>query len=135
MIDNFRGDYFFLSNFSHSKMTINGWLFDNAESAFHSFKNLDMQANFQNLDPSSAKKMGRMVKLRDDWENVKDAVMEMVVHQKFEQNPHLIKKLLNTKDEELIEGNDWNDRYWGVCKGVGLNKLGQILMNEREYWK
>jgi predicted NAD-dependent protein-ADP-ribosyltransferase YbiA (DUF1768 family) len=39
--------------------------------------------------------------------------------------------LLKTFDKELIETNYWNDCYWGVCRGVGLNKLGIILMNER----
>ena len=43
--------------------------------------------------------------------------------------------LIKTGDQELIEGNYWNDTYWGVCKGVGQNKLGKILMRVREELK
>lgn len=34
-------------------------------------------------------------------------------------------------DAELIEGNTWGDRIWGVCDGVGENRLGKILMRVR----
>ena len=27
-----------------------------------------------------------------------------------------------------IEGNTWNDTFWGVCNGQGQNWLGKILM-------
>ena len=54
-----------------------------------------------------------------------------VVALKFKQNLFLAEKLLKTGDEELIEGNDWNDCYWGVCQGKGENKLGQILQRIR----
>jgi len=54
------------------------------------------------------------------------------VRAKFEQNPDLAAKLIATGDEELVEGNTWGDTYWGVCRGVGQNKLGKILMNVRQ---
>jgi hypothetical protein len=38
-------------------------------------------------------------------------------------------------DARLVEGNTWNDRYWGVCRGVGQNKLGHLLMKLREEYK
>ena len=50
---------------------------------------------------------------------------------KFTTNPNLAKRLLDTGDEELIEGNDWNDIFWGVCNGKGENNLGKILMRIR----
>ena len=40
--------------------------------------------------------------------------------------------LLSTGTQELVEGNAWNDRFWGVCKGVGQNHLGKLLMELRE---
>jgi len=43
--------------------------------------------------------------------------------------------LLQTGDEELIEGNKWGDRFWGVCKGKGKNNLGKILMKIRDVYK
>ena len=54
-----------------------------------------------------------------------------VVRAKFDQHPDLAQKLLATGDEELVEGNDWGDIYWGVYKGRGNNMLGKILMRVR----
>jgi len=31
----------------------------------------------------------------------------------------------------LVEGNSWNDVWWGVCEGEGENHLGRILMDIR----
>ena len=38
---------------------------------------------------------------------------------------------IHTGEAELIEGNDWGDITWGVCNGIGENKLGKILMKLR----
>ena len=43
--------------------------------------------------------------------------------------------LLETGDEELVEGNTWSDTTWGVCNGVGENKLGRLLMIVRDMIK
>lgn len=61
--------------------------------------------------------------------------MEDIVANKFQQNPTLMLKLLDTGDAILIDGNDWGDRYWGVCDEVGQNKLGLILMGLRKKMK
>ena len=57
--------------------------------------------------------------------------MYSVCKAKFTQNTDLLKKLLDTGDAELVEGNTWGDRVWGVCKGEGENRLGKILMRIR----
>ena len=77
------------------------------------------------------KKMGRSVSLRPDWEDIKDDVMLEGLYRKF-TNDELAEWLLDTGDEELVEGNWWGDRYWGVCNGIGQNKLGKLLMKVRE---
>ena len=51
---------------------------------------------------------------------------------KFTQNPELAEKLLATGEQELVEGNNWNDTFWGMCRGKGKNMLGNILMKIRE---
>ena len=130
-IDEFRGKYFFLSNFYNVKVTYDGLTYLNNEAAFQAQKNPERAKEFLNLNPSEAKRLGRRVKLRTDWEDVKDDIMVEIVENKFFQNKDLMQKLLDTKDEELIEGNTWNDKYWGVCNGKGKNMLGKILMNLR----
>ena len=134
MIDSFKGKYFFLSNFYTCNIIIDEIEYTNTESAFQSMKtkNINIRKSFSSLDPSRAKFKGRRVQLREDWENIKDDVMYKVVKSKFSQNEDLKLRLLDTKDEKLIEGNDWNDTYWGVCNGKGRNMLGKILMKVRD---
>ena len=131
MIDNFKGKYFFLSNFFPSNILYQGILYHNAEVAFQAQKDPSRCEEFRRLNPSEAKRLGRRVKLRSDWEQVKDDIMYDVVNNKFMQNKKLAEQLIATGEEDLIEGNDWGDRYWGVCRGVGKNKLGQILKRVR----
>ena len=137
MIVSFRGDFYFLSNFYHCKVTYNGITYGNNEAAFQAQKQLSRSKEFEHLPPNSAKRLGRRVKLREDWEEVKDQIMYEIVKCKFTQNLDLKQKLLDTNDEELIEGNNWNDRYWGMVfkehtGWIGENKLGKILMRVRE---
>ncbi len=132
MIDRFDGEYRFLSNFFNCPIVYKSTVYSNAEAAFQAQKNTKESWRFTNLDPSTAKRLGRQVNLRLDWEQSKDQIMYEIVLAKFTQNPPLIYKLIHTDDEELIEGNWWGDTYWGVCKGIGKNKLGTILMSVRE---
>lgn len=136
MIDSFRGRYAFLSNYYSRNFVWEGLLYRNAEAAFQSAKCTDSigRLNFTNLPPNRAKALGRRVYLRDDWEKIKDDVMLSIIRAKFSE-PSMKKKLLATGDQELIEGNTWNDTYWGVCNGIGENKLGQILMRVRNELK
>lgn len=134
-IDSFKGEFSFLSNFHPSPITINGIEFPTVEHAYQAAKTLDEQERFRiaGLErPGQAKYAGRRVKLRSDWEDVKVEVMTELVRHKFTQNEDLGKSLVATGDAELIEGNTWNDRFWGVCRGKGENHLGKILMKVRD---
>jgi predicted NAD-dependent protein-ADP-ribosyltransferase YbiA (DUF1768 family) len=57
--------------------------------------------------------------------------MEGLVRQKFSKDPVLRQRLLDTGDQDLVEGNTWGDTFWGVCRGQGSNWLGRILMDVR----
>jgi len=130
-IKEFRGDYSFLSNFHTCKIEYEGYTYQNVEAAFQAQKDLTRRSEFENLTPTLAKRLGRKVNLRSDWENVKVGIMKELVKCKFDHNPELKEKLLETGDRLLIEGNTWNDTFWGVCKGKGKNTLGEILMELR----
>lgn len=136
MIKEFKNQYFFLSNFYEYPIYYNKLVFCNAEAAFQAQKviNEKDQYKFINLNASQARKLGKTVQLRKDWEEIKDNVMYEIVKRKFTINKELQQKLLETKEEELIEGNWWHDTYWGVDSktGIGQNKLGKILMKVRE---
>lgn len=136
-IDSFSKEYEFLSNFYSQEITYDGIKYPTNEHAFQAAKTLDLEERkaISSLPtPGQAKRAGRRVSLRPDWEEVKFDVMKEIVILKF-INPALKEKLLATGDSELIEGNTWNDRCWGVCKGVGQNNLGRILMEVRELLK
>lgn len=131
-ITEFSGEYYFLSNFFPAPVTYVGYTFQNSEAAFHSAKCPARMAEFCPLSPSEAKHLGRHIQLRTDWETVKDSIMYEVCKAKFTQNPELAKLLIDTGDSELIEGNTWGDKVWGVCNGEGENRLGKILMKIRD---
>jgi hypothetical protein len=136
-INDFRKEYFYLSNFYKTPIIYEGLIYGSTESAFQAAKTLDLELReaFCKLDPSTAKKLGRNVPLRNDWEEVKYSVMKEVVLYKFSTNSDLRRRLLDTGNALLIEGNTWNDTYWGVCNGKGENNLGKILMEVRELIK
>lgn len=137
MRNEFRDKYYFLSNFYFAPITYNGITYNNNEAAFQSMKAKlsDFRFQFQNLSPNEAKKLGRRIDLRTDWEQVKDNYMYEICLAKFQQNPFLKIELLNTGNEYLEEGNTWGDVEWGTVNGVGKNKLGKILMRIREEFK
>ncbi|WP_078598622.1 NADAR family protein [Evansella clarkii] len=130
-ITEFNGEYHFLSNFYESPIVYNGIKYRNAEAAFQAQKQPERAHEFSPLPPNEAKRLGRRVKLRADWDHVKIGIMRDIVTAKFERNPYLKDRLLATGDATLIEGNWWNDRFWGVCNGEGRNELGKILMELR----
>lgn len=131
-ICSFDGKYRFLSNFSNYPVTYNGITFKNSEAAFHAQKDPSRAAEFKDRSPSMAKRLGRRVTLRSDWEKVKDDIMYEIVLAKFQQNDGIRQKLIDTGDAYLEEGNTWGDKYWGTVDGKGKNKLGQILMAVRD---
>ena len=134
MIDQFRGGTYYLSNFFSAPVLYDGIQYQNNEAAFQAQKciNYEDRRVFSELPPNRAKAKGRKVKLRKDWEDVKDQIMYEVCLAKFVQNPGLRNKLIATGNEQLVEGNTWNDTYWGVCRGRGKNMLGKTLMKIRD---
>lgn len=134
MIDNFRGEYRFLSNYHMADINFEGITYPSSENAFQAAKSLNenVRRRFTLLSCKEAKEYGRRVELRPDWEKVKDDVMYTILRDKFTRHAELKALMLQTGDEKLVEGNTWGDTYWGVCNGVGKNKLGKILMRVRK---
>lgn len=129
-------EYDFLNNFYNCQVTYDGITYRNSESAFQAQKTKTKheRLRFANLPPQKAKSIGRGVKLREDWEEVKDQIMYEVVKAKFQQNPDLKQKLLDTDNSKIVEGNYHHDRYWGIDMRTmqGYNKLGKICEKVRE---
>ena len=141
MIDCFDGHWAFLSNFYWNEIEFEDITYPTNEHFFQAMKTLDIderRAIANCRTPGQAKRMGRRVALRSDWEVVKESVMLEGLCLKF-ADEQLADWLLETGDEELVEGNDWSDNFWGVChcekcrkQGIqGKNRLGHLLMKVR----
>lgn len=133
-IATFRGEHSFLSNMSNSPIKIGDNVYPSAEHAFQAAKTTiksERDAILKASTPAEAKRLGRKVTLRENWNQKREEIMEEIIRQKFKQNESLAKKLIETGDRELMEGNTWGDKFWGVVDGNGQNKLGKILMKIR----
>lgn len=140
MIVEFDGENEFLSNFYHSPIFYEGIVYPTNEHFFQAMKTLDPEERKKIAaadTPGQAKRMGRSVTLRPDWERIKVDVMRTGLMLKF-TDAALAKKLLDTGDEELVEGNWWCDQTWGSCncpkhiRTPGRNLLGMLLMELRK---
>lgn len=138
----FKKDLEFLSNFYFSRILYRGVFWPTVEHAFQAtkVKDLSMDEYIRNLNhPGQAKKVGRRVEIRKDWESIKVDVMTDLVLLKFTQNKDLKKKLTETNNVHLVEGNYWHDNFWGDCYCIkckrvpGKNILGIILMEVRSF--
>lgn len=137
MIGPFRGEWRFLSNFWPCHVKLDGKTYVSVEHAYQAAKTDNQQDRAMiavALTPGKAKRLGRTVMARPDWPTVRVGVMKDLVLQKFQNHPYLEKKLLATADEEIVEINEWGDRFWGQSPaGHGANTLGKILMGVRKF--
>ena len=133
MITEFKGSNRFLSNFYYH----DGWCIEVPFQAIKATTAEDQDYVQEVNNPREAKKRGRQIKLRADWEVVKEPAMLALLRLKF-KIPKMRRKLLDTGHLELIEGNWWHDNEWGDCTCAkcalipGKNKLGKLLMQVRE---
>ena len=133
-IDRFAGEYAYLSNFWPCPVKLDGVIYRSVEHAYQAAKTLDpvfRDMIREAVKPTYTKRLGQVAPLREGWADIRLEVMRQLCWQKF-RNPLLRQALLATGAAELIEGNTWGDKFWGVCEGVGENNLGLILMNIRE---
>lgn len=138
----FRDEFEFLSNFYLHPIVYNGKDWKTSEHAYQAAKTL-VAAEIQKIadapSPGRAKRFGGppekggIVTLRQDWKTVRVPIMYDILSEKF-SDPQLEERLLATGQLKLVEGNTWNDTFWGVDirTGVGQNMLGRLLMRIRE---
>lgn len=134
MINSFRGKYDFLSNFYPSSVYWDRLPYPSVEHAFQAAKTLDSKEREKiRRTPSAgtAKKLGRNVTLRENWNEYRLILMEELLRQKFTRHEWLQRALIETGDEHLEEGNYCGDSFWGTVNGVGENNLGKLLMKIR----
>lgn len=129
-------EYRFMSNFYPSPILFYGDVWPTVEHAFQAFKSTDpvmREVIRMHEFPRDAKRLGRALVLRSDWETVKYSLMVELVTLKFKDEP-LRSKLLETKIRAIYEDSPY-DLIWGTgvkgSDGPGQNLLGKILMEVR----
>jgi ribA/ribD-fused uncharacterized protein len=136
MITEFQNKYRWLSNFAPVKIKLDGLEFPSVEHAYMSAKSDDTEwkkfCSNPNNKAGDVKRQSRNITLKEDWDEVRLEVMKECVNQKFSQEPYRT-KLLETGTQHLQEGNQWNDKFWGVClkTNKGENYLGKLIMDVR----
>ncbi|WP_417847153.1 NADAR family protein [Thalassoglobus sp.] len=129
--------YSWLSNFSEDGFTLDGEFWPSVEHFYQAQKYVGTEHSEQirNAEsPLKARKAGKNRSLvpRPDWDEVKIVVMRSALEAKFLQNQRLNRKLLETKDHELVHESK-SDSFWGRSReGTGQNYLGELLMQVRE---
>lgn len=138
MISGFRGRWTRFSNYAVCSIWFEGHIYNSVEHAYQAAKTLNewQRQHIRHLaTPNQAKKAGRTVLLRSDWEEVKLDIMRSLLQEKFSQEPDRM-TLLSSGDHVLVEVNWWGDTFWGQCPlGVGTNHLGSLLMQIRDELK
>jgi len=137
IIDRFRGRYRFLSNFWYVDVRHSGVVYPSIEHAYQAAKTilpLERKRILECNKPGTAKRLGRQLTLRSNWESIKVNVMKELLRQKFStiKHPSLAKRLITTGNADLVEGNTWGDEFWGRYNGKGENMLGRLLMKIRQ---
>lgn len=138
-IDNFRDNHAFLSNGYPCAVTYKSQIFASVEAAYQAAKTDDQDLRNQIRGATNARdicKIGRNLELRQSWDDEERLeIMYYLIESKFIDNLDLKKKLLETGNSELIQGNSKNSpsgKFWGqTSEGVGENNLGKILMEIR----
>lgn len=139
-ITEFSGENEFLSNFFENWIWWKGLEFPTNEHAFVAAKTLDkkLRKKIAHIPtPGQAKRFGRQLELRSDWEQIKFIVMRRLLEIKF-IGTDLEDLLRATGKKKLIEGNVWHDNIWGncICNKCrlipGQNMLGRLLMETRD---
>jgi ribA/ribD-fused uncharacterized protein len=132
VISGFYGEHRWLSNFWACRVHYEGLDYPSSENAYQAAKMpREQRLPLTMCLPGEAKRMAPRNHNRQ-WLQRRVAVMREVLDIKFDVQTREARWLVNTGDAELIETNNWNDRFWGVCDGEGLNTLGHLLMERRE---
>lgn len=130
-------DYGEFSNFARYPIRLKGKTWSTTEHYFQAqkFAGTDHEIKIQKAaSPMKAAELGRTrkVKMRRNWNNIKDNIMLEALQAKFNQHLELKELLLATGDSVLVEHTE-NDSYWGDGgDGTGKNKLGKLLMKVRD---
>lgn len=134
-------EFYPLDNFSSFKVKVNGYLYSSLEEAFQSmlflpdYKEISEQIKNSYSAHEAQKIMHENINKVKYSNKEKLVLMEKLLRLKIEQNPYVLKKLLETKNYTIVEDSP-KDNYWGCgINREGENNLGKLWMKLREEYK
>jgi len=141
-INFFKGEYEAFSNFHPAIICYQGIEYPTVEHAYQASKTKDIKfkksiSQLAADKAGKAKRDGRRIGARKDWEMVKISIMKDLLKKKFSK-PEFMNLLISTGNKYIEEGNYWHDNEWGNCHCkkcssiVGKNLLGKLLMQIRK---
>ena len=134
------GELGYLANYSNYGFTVDGVYYPTAEHFYQASKFDNPEIIQKILSCKTAREAASVGRDRnnkriDHFKDIKLDKMYQAVYEKFQQNPDIRKKLIETGDEEIREMTD-QESYWGVGPQLnGENHMGEILMRVREELK
>lgn len=138
MICQFRGEYYFLSNLYPCHLQYDDMDFLSLEHAYLYLKYNNNDFRYKCLSDIPAnilKKSTTGLTLTKDWNSIKIHTMYELLKIKFNNEPYK-SLLLDTSNQNIVEGNNWNDTFWGVdintTPNYGENHLGRLIMKVRD---
>lgn len=118
-------DRFKFSNFIpfEEPLLYDGILYHTVENFFQAMKTKEFshRLDISKATPGQAKKFGRRLVLRKDWEDIKHSIMEFALRHKFARGTTAHETLMTAKPDELVEYNTHHDNYWGICLCATVN--------------
>jgi len=133
---NFDNKNFWLNNMFPCGISVGKYNFPSVENAYYAAAfsgNADLVSKFEKVAPLDARKLSEEFyeSNRDSYvkgfSKVKVKAMRKMLGAKFSQHEYLKEKLISTEGLKLINGNNWGEKFWGVCDEEGENTLGLIL--------
>ena len=142
MINSFKGEYEWLSNFWRILIIYDSIRYASVEHFYQAMKFLERELRIliaSQQYPGQAKRKAHELKhlVRPNWKEISLVVMEYGLRCKF-GNHLLAAKLILTHPHYLVEGNKWHDNFFGDCycqrcvNIKGQNFLGKLTMKLRQ---
>ena len=131
------GELGYLANYSNHGFIKNGIFYKTVEHYYQSEKYSDENIKQKIINaetPKEASNIGRDRNnvRKENFKRIKNKVMFEGILEKFRQNRDIAYKLIETRNQKIVEATV-DEYYWGIGKDrSGLNVIGNILERVRE---
>ena len=132
----FDGPYAFLTLEYPCNVVYDDHIYGNAAVLFYALRATNERSRMKiaKLSTNKARQKSSALPENPEYDDNREYFLKMVVKAKFDTNPDLRAKLLETKPKELVNTVSYLDDWIGIreTNGRGDNMLGKVLMEVRD---